>query len=542
MKINSLTLKDFVLFENQEIIFGNSLNILSGDSGSGKSLIFKALNIIFGEKFDNSFIRKNSEKSIIECSLDLNISLDNPFDLELKNNLIIRRINDGKNVINYLNDTKVTNKVLLFLREKIFQILSQNTSISLFKEQYQIDIINSFIDTDIIEKYSKIYNEHKSIKQKINQINENLKKKEDDIEYINYQLKDLNILNESDRDLAQKIENVENFKKVNEKLNTLENLTFGEELSLDSLIYELRKIKNNFSEEIKNSIDLDALISIKNNIQSAINKEKNNLERSIENIDELYERIELINKIIKKYNNNIDSALLKKKENLDKINYYENLDKELSKITKEFNLVTKKALELAKEISKKRIEVILKINKDINKIIKKLNISGSVEFVLSSKEEININGIDSLSIIFSPNKGEDKFPLEKIASGGELSRILLSIFYCIGEKNNSIILLDEVDTGISGETGFLIGELMRELSYKNQLIVISHLAQVASYSEHHYRIDKLSNDKRTYSLINICSESDKLNEIIKLSGGKIGDKKSIEHANNILKRTKKTAH
>lgn len=567
--LKTLQIKDFALIENVLLEFSPNLNIITGETGAGKSIIVDALMLALGERGSSDLVRKGSKKAAIECVFSFPVSHPvfnqlekNEYDI-FDNEVIIRREISAKGVSRcFLNDTPIPVNSLKEFGDILVDFHGQHDHQILLKSKYHIDIIDGLSNTenDLVQ-YKKSY---EKLKELVSEYND-LKNKEAELkrsaQHKQFELDEITKIN-PEKDEEKKIENELKIFENSEILLTLANEVFSKLYENESSAHE--KISE-AEESIKKLSEIDdkfsvyvqecksALIAI-DEIAKFAKDYSSDIEFDPEKTEKLRERAYELKGLRKKYGT--FDAIFERKNELEKeLSLINNYDSELKKL-KESILAQKEQLaKSAQKIHDKRKKTSVKFSEDI---INKLHILGitKADFeVKIDKEEVKesdicdiaikigkknyraySNGIDKAEFIISTNPGEPKKPLSKIASGGEISRVMLAIKSIIAESDDlPILVFDEIDTGISGRIAQIVGQEMRDLSVKHQIISITHLPQIAAMANRNIRIEKL--EKNGKSVINgyILDKKESLEEVAKLISGTEVTNASLESARELMK-------
>lgn len=551
--IEKLIIKNYLLIKDAEIDFKKGLNIITGETGAGKTIILDALSLILGERADYSIIKNQDNKLIIEGIFNLkNNSAVKKFlkDKDLDDNngyLIIRRELSNKGISrNFINDSPVNINDLKDLGDLIIDIHSQNEHQSLLNKNTQIKILDKFagIENDLV-KFKFEFDEYKSI---IKNYYDVLTKKESILEkknLIDFQLKEINNINpqpDEETELENELNKLENSEEIATGLSNTVNLLYEEEnnviANLSTVLKELKKISKFDTEFEKYITELENIYVNVKEISDSLIDYKNNLNFDNVRIEVIRDRLGNLNFIKKKYNLSVNDLILKAKELEEELNLAENFDFEIEKIKKQIEEKKSSLFAFAEKISKKRKKSSLDLEKRISVYLKDVALEHTefkINFNNVSKDNdenfnlkntgINSNGIDDVEFMVKINKGSEFSTLRKSASGGEISRIMLSIKAALSGKDDiSVLVFDEIDTGISGNTAIKVSKLLKELSTHHQIISITHLPQIAAKGSNHLFVSKLIKNESTQTEIKSLTEDEKIKEIAKMiSGDKITD-------------------
>jgi len=553
--LNKLVIKNFATINSVDINFSNGFSVLTGQTGSGKSIIVGALNLISGARADFSKFYDNSKKIIIEAQFDITglnfSSLFTSHDIDDESELIIRReiLPNGKSR-SFINDSPVRLEVLRNFSIKIIDIHSQHENLLLNNEFFQLNFIDtllSFENKDYHDKltlYQKKFSENQKLSQKIDQFELNNKLQSDELENLN---KIYNELINADIKIGEK-------KEISEQFNLLKNIFEIKKNLTDILSYFQGENKIINSMERSNSLLKsissynDKLLNFSNRVSSNLIDVKDLCEEInifqdkliVDNnlMNEIEERLNLINSLEEKHLVDSEEKLLEKANELSKkISLIKNEDFDLIKIKEEFIKNNEWLLLTADFISKSRIDFSKKIESLLIKDLEFLGISNAkLKFVTNELDSLNYYGKDSVELYFTANKGHELKEIYKIASGGELSRLMLCIkkhLYSI--NNSSTIIFDEIDSGVSGKIAEKVGFFMKKISSNQQIIAITHLPQIASLANNHYKVFKTEKkEEKTETIIMKLNCNNRIYELARLLSGREITEEAIANAEKML--------
>ena len=568
--LKELQVKNFAIIDDVKISFKEGLNCLTGETGAGKTLIIEAINLLIGERADSDLIRENEEKLLVQGYFDFrnnagarefllshNILETEDFESDI---VISRELNKtGKNKA-FINGLYTQVGILKQLGNYFIDLHGQHEHQYLLDQKTHIDIIDNFGKEPLLqvkEKYIEYYDKYMANLKKLNQLIQMQKNREmhlQDLEFRYDELSKINMYDNEENELEnelRKLKNYENiYKLVSEaeetvKGNSEEKSSLSDKVSLlQKNISQLSGIDHNFkaySERISLLADLIGEIS------HFISSYLSDFEFSRERLDEVQQRLFQFSEVKKKYNidlEKIDEYIEKLK---DEIEGYQSLDQDIEKVGNELLLIKRELTENAVRLSscRDRAKAVLEEKiigelKDLNfKSVsftsKRLHIDADEGVEIDGKTvKFNRNGIDDLQFYISLNIGETERPLKKVASGGEISRIMLALKSALSSADNiSTMVFDEIDSGIGGATAIVVGEKIYNISRSKQVIVITHLAQIACFSDHHYFIDKYIEGNRTKIRIKRLEDHDKTTEISRMLGGIGGSDISLKHAEEL---------
>ena len=553
--LKKLFINNFVTISSLEISFSSGYSVLTGQTGAGKSIIVGALNLISGGRSDFSKLNDKTKKIIVEGEFDIsNQDFSNFFhyhDIDNEEYLIIRRevLPNGKSRA-FINDTPVRLEILKNFSSKILDVHSQHENLLVNDEFFQLNFLNSYLNennpefSQILNNYQERFSKNQDLSQKIDQfhMNSNLQKQEfENLNLLASELKNANLkIGEKQKvlDEYQLLNNVVQIKKsLNEILYFFQKEN-GVIANIEKSSSSLNSISNfnekllNFSERIStNLIDLKDLNEEINLFQDRLSVSQNKLK-------ELEGRINLINYLEEKHLvSNIEQLLEKQKELDERISLFENSKIDIKTLEKNFNDNNYWLINRAGLISKLRKEYSKKIELILIKDLEKLGLADSqIKFVFNDLDNLNYYGKDSLELFFSANRGHDLKPIHKVASGGELSRLMLCIkkhLYSI--RKSSTIIFDEIDSGVSGKIAEKFGLFIKEISQKQQVIAITHLPQIASISKSHYKVFKNDvEESKVETKIILLDEKSRVLELARLLSGEEISEQAIANAKKML--------
>lgn len=535
--LSRIYIKNFALIDTLEVSLHNGLQVITGETGAGKSIILGALRLILGERADVKSISIAEEKSIVETEFALNNQFKKFFienDLDYEHQTIIRReiLPSGKSRA-FINDVPVTLDVLKELSSQLIDIHSQFETSNLFTSEYQFKIIDGLSgNKKIIEDYQYEFSEFQSLKTQLKRLQTQLSENTKESDYKQFLLNELEELKLDDvdyEDLQNQLSIQENAEMISENLSQILSRFHQEEIGILSFFNEAKNKLSKISEVSSGFSELDermetSFVELKD-IIAELENESEKIEINPETLAVLSDLNNKINALFLKHN---VSDLSELKEIRDQLAGEQKGASELEGLINEIeeNIAKKdKNLQaLAEKLSKNRKKSIPDFIKKAEGLLKKLGLEKArVDIDLQPATEFNSFGKENIQLLFQANSGFPLKPIQTAISGGERSRVMLAVKKIIAESDElPTLILDEIDTGVSGKVAEEIGNLMREMSADMQLIVISHLAQVAAKGNNNYKVVKQDISGKTQSTIIPLSEEEKLNEIAQLlSGSKI---------------------
>ncbi len=527
--ISSLHIKNIGIIEDLSVDLNNGLNVLTGETGAGKTLIIDSLQIISGGRFSKEMIRKGETNSFVE------LCMYNPeSEYAVDGNIIVsREINiNGKNMCK-INGRMVTVNELKEFMMNFIEIHGQNDNQTILDTKSHIKYLDGFIFNELREKkekYVKLYDRYIEIKNELKMNYGDDKERQRKLDLLKYQMDEIeeaNLKIHEEEELEEKRKIFLNSEKISE--NLIEADTLLSENTIDSLsmvIRALEKIENIDKKYEKASTELKNSYYELQELARDINNYKEDIYFDEEERNYVEERLDLIYSLKRKYGNDIPEILKYKEDIKEEINHIENLDIYNQKLKNELNIVKEKLNELGRKISNIRKKgadkLSTKINNELEDLeMKNAKINVKVQYM---EEEFYKNGKDIVKFYITTNLGEDEKELSKIASGGEMSRTMLAIKKVLADTDNMpILIFDEIDTGISGRAANSVANKLKAISKKHQVICISHLPNIAANADYNYFISKDVNGDRTKTKIKQLEEEEIIKEIARISSGEINE-------------------
>lgn len=539
--ISTLHIKNIGIIDDLSINLNTGLNVLTGETGAGKTLIIDSLGIISGERFSKEMIRKGQDFSYVEACIFLPQN-ENAID----GNIIVSReiYSNGRNMCK-INGRMVTVTELKEFMANIIDIHGQHDNQQLLNPNTHIQYLDSFADKELnkyLEEYRNMYTEYTSIKQELkNNYGEDEKQRQRKLDLLKYQFDEIDKANlkiGEDEKLEADRKIILNSEKINENLN-IADMEISEKTidSINSAIRALEKIEDLDEEYSKK---LNSLKSVYYDVQE-LGRDIFNLKESVyfdeEERQNLESRLDLIFSLKRKYGNTIDEILNYKKELEQEIYRIENLEENNNILKNKLKVITEKMNKQADKLNEIRNKFAKKLEESINKELKDLEMKNASVFINVQKNqsnEFNYNGLDHVEFLIKTNIGEDAKPLYKIASGGEMSRIMLGIKNVLSNVDNvPVLIFDEIDTGISGIAAKSVGEKLKSISKLHQVLCVTHLASIAAKGEYNYYIHKEVENEKTYTNIKLLNQEEKIREVARIASGDINSI-SLEHAKSLI--------
>lgn len=547
-----LNIENFAIIENMKIEFEPGLNVLTGETGSGKSIIIDSLGLVLGQRANKDIIKKGKDRAFIEAVFS-------SYDEETKDLLLEYGIESGDLVvvskeirekgptITRVNNRTVTSQILSKISSRLIDIFAQHESISLMDNKNQLKLIDDFSGKDqgeLLGNLKDLVHEINSLKNEYHEKSTMEQNKDREIDLLEYQIKEIEDAGLSDYDDE---ELYDDFNVLNNMTDTLIKLSEAKSLinegyETSSLEDILDKVIANVVEVTRYNKDLKEVEENLEDIRFRISDIAKDLDRYVSSseVDEerlqfLRERIDLVNNLKLKYGNNVKAINSFYEEISERLRFLQNFEDNLNKLLKEIEEKEAEALVLAEKISQKRKKTSEILEKKVEEEINKLNIKDAKFKIEIKEKELSFDGIDKIEFLIAPNLGQDLMPMAKVASGGEMSRIMLGFKSIIAEKDNiPTLVFDEIDTGISGKTAQIVGNKIKEVSKDRQVIVISHLPQIVALADTHFAIKKDVVNNSTISTIDKLNYDERVNEVARLIGGMNVSEIAIETAKEMI--------
>ena len=548
--LTKVSIKNFALIDSLEIDFLSGFSTITGDTGSGKSILLNALSLIIGKRADHNLLKNDKLKCIIEAEFNLsNYNLNKIFkqnDLDYFQHSILRRevLPNGKSR-SFINDTPVNLDIMRSIGEKLIDIHTQNQSLILSNDQFFFSLIDSLSEQqNIVNNFSHnliLFKELNNELEKLNRLNVSLQNDYDYNDFLLNELSSAELCIDEQNNLEENLKALKNSEEILNSLHQIDNLIQNDSNCIENQIRNLNFILSNISKysnkysDIKNRVEsiLIELDDIKLELRDSSSEFNNNPLKS----EEMESRLNLIYSLQKKHSVNSVSDLLDVQNNLQKkLDDNDSIGIDIENLKNEILIKESLLKELSKKISISRKKILPNLKIEIESILSTLGMENS-SFIFNLKKSENYNkyGNDLIEVLFSANKGIDFSPIFKVVSGGELSRILLSIKSILSDHLNlPTMIFDEIDTGISGEMSNAMANLMLKMSKKMQIISITHLPQIAAKGEHHFNVYKYEKLGTTNTKIKKLNNDERVEEIAKMLSGDQISSSALTHAKELL--------
>lgn len=530
--LKHIAISNYALIDSLSMSFGNGFSVITGETGAGKSILLGALGFVLGERSDSSIMLDETKKCTVEATFVIDNERFKSFfeenDLDFDEELILRReLTPTKKSRAFINDTPVTTQQLKELGNQLVDIHSQHDSLLLTNSDFQLKIVDDAANNNsLLIDYQKVYNSFVTLRNELKSLREMAQKNVAENDFLAFQLDELvkaDLQEGEFEEVSQKLELLENAEEVKtllaQSMSTLSESEF-------SILDQLNDLKSNVdrlrryvpqAEQYLERID-STKIELKD-IAQDLDSLQDSTQFDSASLNEIQERFDLIQRLMMKHHVNDYAELLKIREDLQKkVGAFANIDEEIAKKEQKLKKCEKELTKLADELSAKRKKVKVSFEKSVTEIIHQLKMPhGAFVIEISERIEFSNTGRDRVRFLFSANKGIAPDDMSRVASGGELSRLMLAI-KAVAAENAYIptLIFDEIDTGVSGEVASKLGDIMQKMGEKLQILSITHLPQIASKAKNHFLVYKDESAQKTRSCIKQLSHDERVTEIAKM--------------------------
>ena len=562
----SLEVKDYALIDHINIEFGKGLNIITGETGAGKSILIDAMSLLLGERASTEVVRKGAQKSFVEGIFKLEhnkkvkLVLEEN-EIEFHPELIIRREISlkGSNRC-FVNDSPVTLNTIKKLGDLLVDLHGQHEHQSLLRTETHIDFLDEYGDNNkLLENYRGFYKELNLKQNELKQLTSKEEVLKEKKEVYSFQIKEIdsvNPLHEEDELISNELNILENSEKLLELTDEVYNKLYDGDPSAIALLgetkHKLNQLANIDKSFLESEGECDSALAIVKELANSLRNYKSRIDVDPKEIEEKRNRLGSLNLLKKKYGGSIQKITEHREKIGKEFEFADNFSVAINNLKNEINGIRKTAGDAADKLSTARRKQADKVESEVKKVLAQLGIPNAVfkvnikqsecdksdgNFLLiqNKRTRFNENGVDEVEFYISTNTGEDAKPLVKVASGGEVSRIMLSLKTILAKSDKlPLLIFDEIDTGVSGRIAQKVGVALKELASFHQIIAITHLPQIAGMADYHYAVEKKQIDNRAISLINKLSDDERINEVAKLISGEELSMASIESAKQLI--------
>jgi len=548
--IKHLLIKNFALIDDLEIDFFEGFSVITGETGAGKSIVIGAISLILGKRADLQSLKNKSEKCVVEGNFSVNKTKfesffsQNDLDFDPGNTILRREILPSGKSRAFINDTPVSLTQLRELADQVLDLHSQNSTTLLQSSSFQLAVVDHFCkNAQLLKGYSKVFDQYQQLTSKVEQLRQSEKISETEQDFFKFQYEELEkseLRPGEQEEIEEELKVLNNADEIKTRLSAVTNLVEGEHgmnSIFDNILSEIKPIKNISRELTEMYSRIDSTFVEFSDVARELMKIDEVIEVNPQRSDELTGRINLIYHLEQKHRvNGIDELIKIKDSYLGKIEQHQSVSSEIQEIEKQLAKIKSQLTGMADELSTKRKLAIPDIESQVTGKISGLGMpDAKIVLKLQKTEGLAYNGADRVSFMFNANKGGELQEMAKVASGGELSRLMLAIKSQIATGNLvSSIIFDEIDSGVSGEIAGKMAAIMQTLAKEIQVISITHLPQIAARGHHHYLVTKDSDEHSTTTYVKQLTEKDRVVEIAKmLSDTKISNS-ALQTAQELL--------
>lgn len=547
--LSKLSIQNYALIKSLEIQPTKGLNIITGETGAGKSIMLGAVGLLLGNRADSSVIFDPQSKCIIEGTFHIEAyglaPLFEAYDVDYEEESIVRREINGKGKSRaFVNDTPCTLDFLKKLGLKLMDVHSQHETLQLGAQQYQLELIDALAgNTSRLAKYQDAYNQmqHKlRIYQELIEESDQLRKEADYNQFLFDELEEANFYTGEQEQLEEEVSKLEHAEEIKTKLYNAVHISDQAEINLNGMLNELKQLIQSISgfgktyESLLERID-SSQIELRD-IIAEIETEEGQVEVDPERLLNVQDRLNLLYKLQQKHQvSNIDGLLTIHEELSDKVLKVNNLDEAIEAAKTDHRAAEESAVALANDLTKSRKVVFTGFEQEVIALVSELGMPNAQLSIKHETGALTLYGGDQLDILFSANKGIAPAPIKSTASGGEFSRLMFAVkFVLAGKTALPTMLFDEIDSGISGEVSIQMAKMMSKMSEKHQVITITHLPQIAAKGQNHYFVFKDDSADTSTSKIKLLSAEERLKELAQMIGGANFSATALDSARELM--------
>lgn len=533
----NLHVKNLALIEEVDVDFEKGLIVLTGETGAGKSLILGSVNIALGNKASKDMIRKGTDYSLVELTFSVSETCAKQlkkYDIYMEEDNIItvtRKISEGRS-ISKINGETVNIKTLKNVMSLLIDIHGQHDHQSLLYTKNHLDILDKFAKDSILELKEMIkeeYSKYTKLIKKLEEFNIDEGQKAREIEFAEYEVNEIesaNLKPEEDVQVEEEFKKLSNSKEIVSALSEIYNALSYETAGglgdiINKAVMDINSIKGMDEKISQFQTELYDIDNLCRELTSQIYDYNSGMDFNPEYVREVEERLDVINHLKLKYGNSIEEILRYKEEKEEYLEKINNMTDEMESVKNQISELEGTLNNLCTKLSEQRKKAAKELEVLVKQALVDLNfIAVEFEIQITRKESIGENGFDNVEFMISTNPGESVKPLVKVASGGELSRIMLAIKSILATEDDiDTLIFDEIDTGISGQTAMKVAEKMAKISRNHQVICISHLSQIAAMADSHYLIKKTADENSTTTSIKKLTRQQSIEELVRINGG-----------------------
>lgn len=550
--IKSVCVRNYALIEKTEIELEPGFTIITGETGAGKSILLGAIGLTLGQRADVSVIKDRSKKCVVEITYEVKgYDLQAWFeenDLDYDDQVVVRRevLPDGKSRA-FINDSPVNNKLLKQFGDFLIDVHSQHQSLLLGKPEYQLDILDTFCGNEaVLEEYKTIYDKRQRLLKELEEVKRMAREAEQEEDYLKFQFNQLEeaCLREGEQEeLEEELSVLNNAEMIKSTFSEVGFVLSGEEQSVIQSLKTVRSRLNTLSEVLKDAADygerMNSVVLELEDIADDVERKAENVEFNPSRVEFINERLNVIYELERKHKVETVGELLRLQAGfMESLNNIRSYGSRVESLQEEIGMLENSMNGLAGKIHEARIASEGDLRKEMEELLVGLGIKHAVFAVsITSLQEFTPTGKDDVKFLFSANKNQEPGELVKVASGGEISRLMLSLKYILSRtKLLPVIIFDEIDTGVSGDIAHRMAVMMRKMANRMQVLAITHLPQLAAAGNCHFKVYKEDGEESTVSRIRRLNEDERVLEIAGMMSGSVVNEAALENARFLLKQ------
>ena len=550
--LKHLYIKNFTLIDELDIELHQGFSVITGETGAGKSIILGAIGLLLGQRADSKAIKNGADKCVIEAHFDLsNYAMEaffdeNEIEFDAADTIIRRELTAAGKSRSFINDTPVSLSMLKELGEQLVDVHSQHQNLLLQKQDFQLNVVDIIAqDAQQLDAYQQTYSQLQTAKSQLQELKDNIERNRQNLDFLQFQYEELEnakLAVDEQEELEQQSETMEHAEDIKTALYEADNALAADETGAVTLVRSAFHSLKGISQVMPNSAELSerldsCYIELKD-IADEVNSMLETTDFDPAELDRINARLDRIYELEKKYHvDTVDELISRRDELKQQLEGIENSDEALAELETKCQQLTDKSRQQANELTKLRQQAAAQIEDQLRQRLVPLGMP-NVRFEVNVHQgELNKNGQDSVSFLFSANTSTPLQPVAQVASGGEIARVMLSLKAMIsGAVKLPTIIFDEIDTGVSGKMAEKMAEMMQEMGrMERQVISITHLPQIAALGSHHYRVSKEETPQGTISRMEELTEQQRIGEIAQmLSGSDVSDA-AIQNAKELLR-------
>lgn len=548
--LTHLAIQNYALIDDLKVSFGPGFTTITGETGAGKSILLGGLSLVLGKRADMSSLRNKDKKCVVEAEFAIgNYQLRNYFDasgLDYDTQTIIRReIHPGGKSRAFINDTPVTLDILSELGNRLIDVHSQHQTLQLTDNDFQLKVIDALAQNGSqLSAYKAALSEFTDTSRQLDKLIElqnNAIKEQDYNSFLLNELENAQLKEGMQEELEEQFEQLNNVEQILEQLGVSHQLLYDEQVGVLALLSELKQTVGRlapYGTKFNALCErLQSIVIETDDIAGELQSLEGSVEADPQLLEQVNSKLQLLYDLKRKHSAMDVTELLSVRESLaEKVNFTENLESEIASLRKSLENQADQVRKVAGELSSRRQAVLPKLKTRLETDLVALGMpNATFNIGLRETELFKSNGTDELQFLFSANKGTDFGELKKVASGGELSRIMLTIKSILaGYEQLPTMMFDEIDSGVSGEVSNRMGDIMQKMSKNMQIFSITHLPQVASKGDHHYKVYKVDDQQHTHTRMKALSQDERVVELAEMLGGKTLSDSALAHARELL--------